>query len=133
MKALFYAAFGCVLSCAVALTCNVGNASSCGPQDANYTSACYTCDLSPVIEAGSCSVVPFSQDSSCQSLGADCDSAGGVFNLCFGNACNSCSARFRPLSVDLWGNKSVAFVTAHPDDLEALAGATVAALTKQAS
>jgi hypothetical protein len=131
MRFLCFVAFLCVSLCAAASVCNVGNASSCGPLPVGQDDACYTCDNGHSIDAGSCDRRQAGDP--CGSIEAKCEANGGVFTWCYGSSCNSCTASYRPLPVAAWSNKSVAFVTAHPDDLEALAGATVAALTKQAT
>ena len=132
MQLLSLVAFACLVSCTVAATCHVSNGSSCQPQVVSASSACYTCD-NGMVDAGSCerSYTPWVY--SCDDRETACQSAGGMFTWCYGDSCNSCSPRYRALPLQAWANKSVAFVTAHPDDLEALAGATVAALTKQVS
>ena len=128
MKLLSFAALACAVSCAVAATCQVSSGSSCQPQVVPESSACYTCDFGSSVEAGSCDrLVP----PGCSDKQYACEGAGGAFTWCYGDSCNSCSPRYIPMPLWAWANKSVAFVTAHPDDLEALAGATVAALTKQ--
>jgi hypothetical protein len=131
MTILSFLAFTCAIALAAATVCKVGNSSSCVSQVVDASFACYTCDSGTHVEAGSCAQAESA--SSCTSRQKQCEEDGGVFTWCFGDSCNVCSPRFRPLPLESWANKSVAFVTAHPDDLEALAGATVAALTKQVS
>ena len=130
MKLLLVAAFACAVVQALATKCNVGTGSSCLPQPTTSSDACYTCDNGISVEAGSCSQVQ-TPGFMCSDLQPKCEASGGVFTWCYGDSCNSCSPRYQPLPLATWANKSVAFVTAHPDDLEALAGATVAALTAQ--
>jgi hypothetical protein len=134
MRLLLVLVFACAVSQAVATRCKVGISNSCAEQllPLNQSSfACYTCDNGLFVEAGSCSQNFYEPTAMCSDLQLKCEAHGGVFTWCYGDSCNSCSPRYQPLPLETWANKSVAFVTAHPDDLEALAGATVAALTKQ--
>lgn len=112
--------------------CQVGNSSSCQRLlTSSDSDACYSCDGGTSVEAGSCDRGLHSLTPQCSELQMKCEANGGQFLWCYGDSCNSCKPRYLPLPLDTWAKKSVAFVTAHPDDLEALAGATVTALTKQ--
>ena len=133
MHLLLFAAAACaLLPSALSAKCYVGNTSSCLLQPVDDFSACYSCDGGPAAEAGSCWIqAPAPHTAMCADVRPQCEADGGVFSWCYGDACNSCTPRSQRLALDAWTGKSVAFVTAHPDDLEALAGASVAALTKQ--
>jgi hypothetical protein len=138
MKSLLFATLACtffipsVLSWTSPNRCNVGNTSGCSLQPVVEYNACFTCDSGYEVEASSCAMVPLgSTQVFCHDVRPKCEAEGGVFTWCYGDSCNSCNPRYQSLSLAAWIDKSVAFITAHPDDLEALAGATVAALTKQ--
>jgi LmbE family N-acetylglucosaminyl deacetylase len=120
------------LSWTGASRCNVGNSSGCSLLPVDDFNACFTCDSGTAVEAGSCALQhPPEAAVMCRDVRPKCEAEGGVFTWCYGDSCNGCSPRYRTLPLDAWVDKSVVFVTAHPDDLEALAGATVAALVNQ--